>query len=334
MEHQNHSNGNSNLHHQKSFTTTTSPPSFRVYVDMGTEQYANGSVVYTSEQDVDRTCIDHLKDDAHYRFGCRCGCGASFAGYGKDIKAASKLGRSLVPAPVNGTTVTTNGGETMASLTDDFKKTIKATKDSKPLEIKGEPRQLDAQWSLENAQDIASQHGVLLTPAQHAMVDHTSVPMALTPEQIADLEIKNNRADLANKLRPFVPDRYLKKALFDLTDDEIDALEENTPLSGRQPPAIGDSVYSIATCEGPFTLLEQVSKNIKDSDGVEHRVLCGLLRTKRGKLRTIPLADLDTHAWDWSDDGTKVSWVKRLAAVSLVSAISSMATIAGYFYFF
>jgi len=228
-------------------------PSFRVYVDMGTEEFANGAVVYTSSDDgAKKTCIDNLKNNAHYRFSCRCGCGAQFAGFGRDIKASGKIGRSKVP-PVN--------------ITSNTSADVKLTS------------------------EVA-----IITQMGHGLVDDDS--------PIEEVQIKSNRSETPTPPRPFVSDRYLKKAVWSLSDDEIDAYhsDQSDPLeakgvnlSERKPPAIGDAVYSIATGDGPFTLLDYVQKDIKFDDDRIHKVLCGLLRAKTGKPTSIPLADLALH---------------------------------------
>lgn len=267
MEHQNHSNGNPAPNHQ-TFTSSAATPSFRVSVDMGTEQYANGRVVYTSQEDVDKTCIDSLKDDAHYRFACRCGCGAEFAGYGKDIKAAAKVGREFNPVPVITTTTGSDSSFTINSVVS----TVDSTGD-----------------------------------------------LVLDDATLEGVEIRTKREEAAEKTRPYVSDRYLKKALYECSDDEIDAYQAENPdalelkgvdLSKRQPPAIGDLVYSLATGEGPYSVLEYVHQEVK-VDGVgSTRVLCALVRTSTGRLKSIPLADLAHHqrkmpelvsrSWIWS----------------------------------
>ncbi|MGD9729203.1 MAG: hypothetical protein AB7L09_03305 [Nitrospira sp.] len=217
---------------------------------MGNEQFANGRVVYTSEHDTNRSCVESLRDDAHYRFTCRCGCGAQFAGYGKDIKAAARIGGTFDPKPVmetTGTVVTSTG-----------------------LTVTTPPRsscdQTCSNWEVEDQPDPKGE------------------------------EVTN--------VAPFVSDRYLKKAQFGLTDAEIeaDAAERGDPLeslgfklSMRQPPAIADQVYSLATGEGPMTLLEYKYQKI-NVDENPHRILCGICRTSRGNYVSIPLADLALSA--------------------------------------
>lgn len=320
MEHQDHSNGNGAPKHQvssttTSSTTTTSLPSFRVYVDMGTEQFANGPVVYTSSNDDEKkTCIDSLSDDAHYRFSCRCGCGAEFAGFGRDIKASGKIGR----APLDSVNLTSNGSAQVTLTPNTVVVTqpghglVMDDQAADKIEIKGEPKKLNAKWSLEHTADLASQYGV---------------------------EINSNREEAAEKTRPFVSDRYLQKALWGISDDEIDDYRKNRPdpleakgvkLSERQPPAIGDLVYSLATGEGPYSLLEYQQHEVALDDGGTTKLLCGLCRTAGSRYKIIPLADLALH---WA--GRPVVQVKRrwVAPALMVLASSLIGSLAALAYF-
>lgn len=249
MEQQDHSNGNGALHHQTT-SGTTSNPSFRVYVDMAQEHYSNSSAVYKdSDGEETKTCIDSLKDAAHYKFSCRCGCGAKMAGYGRDIKAASKLGRDLKPEPVSTITHSCCSGTTMLNM------------------------------------------------------DNIQASTANTNFQIYDGLQKPPAEDEEVKL-PFVSDRYLKKAMYNLSDHEINDYHTDRPdpleaqgvnLAERQPPAIGDLVYSLATGEGPYTLLEYKDHEVKLDDGGVNRLLCGVCRTGSGRYVSLPLADLSNH---------------------------------------
>ena len=317
MEHQSHSNGNTAPDHQPN-TTSASSPSFRVYVDMGMEQYANEAVVYSSPQeDVDKTCVDTLSDDAHYRFSCRCGCGAQFAGYGKDIKAAARVGGDITAYPAdpqigdqwfdqranalyvcadhNGTRPTWSRVEPSTNLTASG-----SSNSSKLLTV----------WILGDATDLVDDCG---EDSQDDVEGDMEVSM---PSE-----------------HPYVSDRYLKKAQFGLTDKEVsaysvgkeDPLEAmGVVLSMRQPPAIADLVYSLATGEGPMTLLEYAEREIKLEDGV-YRILCGICRNERGAYTALPLADLATHYVGRAvpDRDTK-SWFK-LALMMLASGVGGSA---------
>lgn len=280
MEHQGHSNWNSSLHHH-TFTTSASSPSFRVEVDMGTEEFANGKVVYTSVEDENRTCVESLKDDAHYRFQCRCGCGATFAGYGKDIRAAARVGGDITAFPADpqiGDQWYNERTNTIYVCTDRKGNCPVWSEVKAASTINVEPAKLDATWSLEEAVDL--------------MDDWCE-----DEEIVVETE---KREEAAEKPRPYVSDRYLKKAQFDLSDEEIDVYAEGkddplvslgVDLSRRQPPAIADLVYSLVTGQGPMTLLEYQDKEIK-VEGEKKRILCGLCRTKKGKYVKVPLADL------------------------------------------
>ena len=146
---------------------------------------------------------------------------------------------------------------------------------------------------------------------------------------------------MRSPLRPFVSDRYLMKAIFKLTDDEIDAARANEPdplegkgvnLSERRPPAIADEVYSLSTGKGPFTLIDHVSKSLSDEDGASHTVVCGLLRNAAGKLVVVPLADLVLASPDRElRRPSKGSWVMLTLAMILSLAIGSGIAL-GYFW--
>lgn len=297
MEHQSHSNGNSTPDHQN-ITTSVGTPSFRVYVDMGTEQYdANGTVVYSSPQEsVDSTCVDSLNDDSHYRFSCRCGCGAQFAGYGKDIKAAAKVGGNFKPVPVPAP----------------IKTTLTTTESSDVVWVDAKPRAPDVVHAVEATVDIT----------ETAEVDHGGLEE--TPE----------------KQRPYVSDRYLTKAQFGLSDDEIDLYQESRPdpleargvdLSRRQPPGIADLVYSLSTGEGPYSLLEYQQHDIQLETGGQIRVLCALCRTAAGNYRILPLADLAIHYAERPVVKRARRWALPLMVVLCSSAVSAAVSLAYVF---
>lgn len=166
--------------------------------------------------------FNDIQDEAHYSFSCRCGCEASFAGYGKDIKSAARISKS--------------------------------------------------------------------------------------PDEVAK-EVNTARVEFAMKTSPFVSDRFLQKAVFKLTDDEIDALaverakegkvdpviEHGGAAEGNEPVQVGTSVYSKVTREGPFTLTDFTMANIKVGEGdtaMVHRTYCGILRTPTGHYITVPVGDL------------------------------------------
>lgn len=262
---------------------------------MSKEQYANGSVVYTSKQlGESKTCIDSLGDDAHYRFACRCGCGGEFAGYGKDIKAAAKVGRAFNPIPVD--TKTTSPATTVTV-------------------VDAPPRRLIATTSVEGTEGIAADFGIVL-------------------------KSKNKPKALKKETR-YVSDRYLKKALYGLTDDEINAYHDENPdpleaqgvnLSDRQPPKIGDLVYSLATGEGPYSLLEYQQHEVGLEGGSKTKLLCGLCRTKTGDFEAIPLADLAVN-WDERPITEKPSVLVPLVMAVISAAIGSALVVGSYWYF-
>ena len=294
MEQHNHSNGNGVLHHQAS-SKTTNNPSFRVYVDMIQEHYPNNSTVYTSEDKKKKTCISTLIDDSHYKFACRCGCGARMAGYGRDIKAASRMGRDLKPEILFNDVITT----TPVSL-------------PKPISFSNAP--LNA--STLKVNDIK-----------------------LDDIKLDDIKLDDIKLDETFNLQPFVSDRYLKKALYGLSDDEINSYHEDKPdplelrgvnLAERQPPAIGELVYSLATREGPYTLIEYKDQEIKPDNGILSRVLCGLCRKNSGKYLSIPLADLVTYEGD--NSLLRQQWSKSKTLLVMIS-ISILGSIVGYFVF-
>jgi hypothetical protein len=275
MGQHNHSNANRDLHHQTT-PKTTKNPSFRVYVDMNQTYYPNKSTVYTSEAKENKTCIDSLNDDTHYKFTCRCGCGARMAGFGGDIKAASRMGRDLKP-------------ELMISETVNYE----------ALPVSGPV-------SLPN----------------NSKVDADSIKIT----------------NVLNLQQPFVSDRYLKKALYGLSDDEINSYHVNKPdslellgvnLADRQPPAIGELVHSLVTQEGPYTLIEYKDQEIKLDNGNLSRVLCGICRKGSGEYTSIPLADL-TSCWD----GYEVSVVNRLSYLSTLLIMAGVSiSVASIAYF-
>lgn len=322
MEHQDHSNENGASEHQVSSVTTsgtattvtmsTAMPSFRVYVDMEEEQSSNDSVVYTAGDGSKKTCIDNLKNNAHYRFSCRCGCGAQFAGFGRDIKASGKIGRA---------------GAEVVNVTSNDSAHVKITPEVVTITRPGHGLIMN-----DNGSPVAATLAADLY--SHGLIDHTAIEHTSTPTKETD------RSEAADTPRPFVSDRYLKKASFGLSDDEIDAYHETrsdpleaqgVKLSERQPPAIGDMVYSLATGEGPYSLLEYQQHEIDLTDGGKSRLLCGLCRTDTGGYKIIPLADLALHY-----DGRPIVKKRRPWLVPLVILGSSLVgslVAAAYFIF-
>lgn len=312
MEHQSHSNDNTAPDHQ-TFTTSANTPSFRVYVDMGTEQYANGSVVYTSQEDQDRMCVDSLKDGAHYRFQCRCGCGAQFAGFGKDIKAAAKIGGTFKPVPV---VTKTDGGTTITTIDAEPRKLNTRWTAGPDVELTARDKQY-MDWVAERANKdvVLNDNASAVTGVSASAIIGALNELAVDGRGDADVVESPQREEAAEKPRPYVSDRYLKKAQFGLSDDEIDAYHANRPdplesrgvkLSERQPPAIGDVVYSLSTNDGPYTVLDYANRDVKVSNEGDIRatVLCALLRTTKGDYKSLPLADL---AVDYEDRPVKKS---------------------------
>lgn len=299
MEHQNHSTENGAPEHLISpiTTTTTSSgtPSFRVYKDMGTENFANGRVSYRAQDGSSKNCLDALNDDERYNYGCRCGCSAVFSGLGRDIKAAFSIGQSTFPAIL--ALGNTGTSEIAYNSTTGVSETVTT---------------------------VSSTH---IKP--------------LTSDEAAKVEIKKARVEMAEKLRPFVSDRYIKKAVFGLTDNEIDADHEENPdllttekvkLSERQPPGIGDLVYELSSGQGPYTLVDYVRKTIKLDGGDSHGVFCGIVRTAKGDLIRIPLADLAHHWADRPVAKAKSKWLRTVVMMITSSAIGSAAIIACYYF--
>jgi len=298
MEHQDHSTENGTSEHPISsvtYTTSSRTPSFRVYKDMRTETFANGQVNYKTADGSIKNCLDSLNDDERYNYGCRCGCTAVFSGLGRDIKAAFRIGQSTFPAIqaiVSGQMITSSSSSSALDYPRRYEE---------PAAI-GEPYK----WTrTTHAQDVSD-------------------------------EIQRSRQELAKKLRPFVGDRYIKKAVFGLTDNEIDAdhaehpeQQEDMKLSDRQPPAISDLVYSLATNEGPFTLVDYARKTIKLDDGESHGVFCGIVRTDQGNHISIPLADLALH-WAGRPVVKKTRWVRTAAMMIASSVIGSAIIVAWY----
>jgi len=293
MEHQNHSTGNSVSGHQ-TFTTSAGSPSFRVYVDMGSTIFANGSTVYSSKEDESKTCIDALGDDAHYKFSCRCGCGAQFAGYGKDIKAAAKVGRAFKPVPVLDSAPPTDvftAGTIVGALNE-----LKPSADT----------------------------GVEIYDRRTRSVIRSSTTTHNAPDQTPEIELMAPS--------PYVSDRFLKKALYGLSDAEIDSYHENKPdpleasginLSERQPPAIGDMVYSLSTGAGPYSVIDYMHREVKLEGGETQRVLCALLRSDEGKYLGIPLADLALHFSGRAAVAKKRNWVWSSLMAVMAAVVGS-----------
>ena len=162
--------------------------------------------------------------------------------------------------------------------------------------------------SSDSAQIQVTQEVITTTRPGHALLldDRSPVGAVLAADAYAHTkaEKETDRSETAEKSRPFVSDRYLKKANFGLTDDEIDAYHEGRAdpleaqgvnLAERQPPGIGDLVYSLATGEGPYSLLEYEQRDVSVDGGGTRRVVCGLCRTGSGGYKSIPLADLALH---------------------------------------
>jgi hypothetical protein len=237
MEHQDHSTENGAPEHLISpittATTSSGTPSFRVYKDMGTENFANGQVLYKGPDGSSKNCLDALNDDERYNYGCRCGCSAVFSGFGRDIKAAFSIGQSTFPA-------------------------ILALGDTGTNE--------------------------LLYDASTGTVESVTPVTTETVTTPTSIEIK----------RPFVFDRYIKKAIFGLSDDEIDALDqegETFELSNRNPPGIGELAWSLSSQTGPFVVVEYVREKVKVGKQV-HDVWHALVKTPKGGFVSLPLADL------------------------------------------
>lgn len=95
MEHQSHSTYSGPDGH----TVTVSIPGHRVYIDM-TSSSEKPKVCYKSPGGHVVELVDALDDETHYRFECRCGCAAQFAGFGKDVKAAARIGRPVRTPPI------------------------------------------------------------------------------------------------------------------------------------------------------------------------------------------------------------------------------------------
>lgn len=117
------------------------------------------------------------------------------------------------------------------------------------------------------------------------------------------------QVEFAMKVRPFVSDRYIQKAIFKLSDDEIDGLAEQRAAQGKvdpviehgggaednDPPEVGCTVYSKVTRDGPYTVLDFTMARIVFGDGdarQTHQTWCGVLRTSDGSYIHIPVGDL------------------------------------------
>jgi hypothetical protein len=127
------------------------------------------------------------------------------------------------------------------------------------------------------------------------------------------------------KERPFVSDRYLKKAVFGLNDDEIDedskSHEDGLAVKGmnladRRPPGIGELVYSLATNRGPYSLLDYGNMTVKLPDGESRSIFCGIVRTAKGDHIKIPLADLANHWGDRPVEKTPSRWPRLLGMIA------------------
>jgi len=277
---------------------------------MGTQTFANGSVVYTSDED-QKTCIDNLKDDAHYRFSCRCGCGGQFAGFGRDLKASAKIGR----APVVGV-----GGdaehENAVAIRDPIRAAIKA-----------------------DIYNAYNDHTHEISSPREVIPVAPMTPVSMT-QKILEEVVDVSETGGAPRAQLFVSDRYLKKAQFDLSDDEIDAYQEGkddplaeqgVELSRRQPPGIADLVYSLSTGEGPYSLLEYQQREVRIEGGGQTRVLCGLCRTAAGRYKTIPLADLAIHYAGRPVVKKARKWILPVVVVLTSSAVSAAVSLAYLF---
>jgi hypothetical protein len=293
---------------------------------MGTENYANGKITYTSVEDVNRSCVENLKDDAHYRFQCRCGCGATFAGYGRDIRAAARVGGDITAFPSD-----PQIGDQWYDQRTNTIYVCSDRNDDRPVWNKVEPTVITtngagelaataAYYDLKNKVDEvleeeeAEEESVMLDP----------IPSPAVVEAVPPV---------------YVSDRYLKKAQFDLSDEEIDAYakESEDPLvpwmnlSKRQPPAIGDLVYSLVTGKGPMSLLEYQDKEIK-VEGETKRILCGLCRTQDGKYVKEPLADLDVEFPNRARPKRWATWKVGLAMI-LSGIVGSAISLGAWHYF-
>lgn len=265
-------------------------------------------LVYTSQEDTPKTCIELLKGSVHYKFLCRCGCGATFAGYGRDIKAADIVGRdshavrsfkpvpqpkpetpkvaappepSPVPAPIFAVTGQSGSDVTITAsgLTDTLSSNLVFHQPSQPT-----PVTLDSAWANQPA-------------APKIIIDSSDLVMSTSQETTEAQPAQKEETPP----RPLVPDRLIKKAVWKLTEDEVNETAEETDLtialtklSDRDPACVGDRVYSLATGRGPFTLVEYSQKNIKSEDGESYRVFVGVLLDADGKCVSLPAADLTT----------------------------------------
>lgn len=215
-------------------------------------------VEYSSSDGAKITDISSLKDDVNYRYYCRCGCGAWFAGYGYDLKASSSVGPNVYISE----------SESVDTLSkEDGQSSQKTDEDDNTVNI----------------------HKTILEDT--AIIDSRKVFQE-------DKQNEQNSAHSSNSRRPFVPDRFLKKALWGLSDDEIDSEANKTStqitnrLSDRDPPAVGDLVVSVSTGDGPYTLLDYAHREIQVDHESKHRVYCGIIRSSSGRCSSVPLADL------------------------------------------
>ena len=280
-----------NSPHPLTITTSKGSTLIRVEMSMDNTNRQNESTIYTSTTNGYMCAIDDLIDTDHYEFICRCGCGDRFAGYGSDIKAANVVGVESDSIQVEGSNV--NLEENLPPY--------QATTVSVGTAWIADREDFEESFTVGNGQ----------------CMEMTVASIQPTEEEMkADLELVEGSPIAA---RRYVSDRYVMKAIWGLTDEEIDRVSRETDhkdlletmgvdLSRRQPPAIASKVYSMSTGEGPFTLVDY--KDTYMSVGREsHKVLCGVCRNDRGKLQAIPLADLTT---DWTESPVKVSTFDRV----------------------
>lgn len=124
-------------------------------------------------------------------------------------------------------------------------------------------------------------------------------------------EIDTARLEFAMKVRPFVSDRYIQKAIFKLSDDEIDELAKAREAAGKvdpviengggaednDPPEVGNTVYSKVTRDGPYTVADFAMARVRVNEGnlatvQDLSMWCGILRTTDGRYINIPVGDL------------------------------------------
>jgi len=313
---------------------------------MKTEQSADDGTVYTSKEEAAaKTCIDSLGDDAHYRFSCRCGCGAEFAGYGGDIKAASKVGREFTPVPVCAPFVdfpgqTTNSGSLVVngtavkSLTLPSSTIVEAVNGLAPGD--GDVSQSEKPtiyMTSEAYNDMTALWGSKILDGETVVI--TDGP--------ATTEASESQGVGTEKSRPYVSDRFVMKAQFGLSDDEIDAHQEGRPdsleaqgysLADRQPPGIGDLAYSLSTGDGPYSVIDYAQRELGVAGGGKVRTLCAILRDSRGHYQSAPLADLALHWAGRPKPRSSILVPLVLAFASIASAAIGSAAVVGAFAYF